>query len=50
MIVVAFLTEPSVVDRIVRHLELTFVAKKPPPSRTFGRVALMAGEERGEYE
>jgi len=50
MIVVAFLTEPAVVDRTVRHLELTFVAEKPPPSWTFEQVALMAGEESGEYE
>jgi hypothetical protein len=28
--VVAFLTEHAVVDRIIRHLELTFVAEKPP--------------------
>jgi len=28
----AFLTEPAVVDRIIRHLELTFVAQKPPPA------------------
>jgi hypothetical protein len=27
---VAFLTEHAVVDRIIRHLELTFVAEKPP--------------------
>jgi hypothetical protein len=31
MKVVAFLTEYAVVDRIIRHLELTFVAEKPPP-------------------
>jgi hypothetical protein len=31
MKVVAFLTEPEVVDRIIRHLELTFAAEKPPP-------------------
>jgi ribosomal protein S27E len=30
MRVVAFLTEYAVVDRIIRHLELTFVAEKPP--------------------
>jgi hypothetical protein len=29
--VVAFLTEPAVVDRIIRHLGLTVVAEKPPP-------------------
>jgi hypothetical protein len=29
---VAFLTEYAVVHRIIRHLELTFVAEKPPPA------------------
>ncbi len=28
----ASLTEYAVVDRIIRHVELTFVAEKPPPS------------------
>lgn len=32
MKIVAFLTEYAVVDRIIRHLELTFVAEKPPPA------------------
>ncbi len=32
MKVVAFLTEHAVVDRIIRHLELTFVAEKSPPA------------------
>ena len=31
MKVIAFLTEYAVVDRIIWHLKLTFVAKKPPP-------------------
>jgi hypothetical protein len=50
MKVVAFLTEYGVVDRIIRHLELTFVAEKPPPARVFEEVALMAAEESGDYE
>jgi hypothetical protein len=50
MRVVAFLTEYAVVDRIIRHLELTFVAEKPPPAHIFEQVALMAAEESGEYE
>jgi hypothetical protein len=49
MKVVAFLTEHAVVDRMVRHLELTFVAEKPPPAYPFEQVALMAAEESGEY-
>jgi len=31
MKVIAFITDFSVVDRIINHLELTFVAAKPPP-------------------
>jgi len=48
--VVAFLTEYAVVDRIIRHLELTFVAEKPPPPHVVEQLALMATEESGEYE
>jgi hypothetical protein len=50
MKVVAFLTEPSVVDRIIRHLGLKFAATKPPPGPVFEQVALMAAEESEEYE
>ena len=46
---VAFLTEPAVVDRIIEHLKLTFVAAKPPPSHVFTAVALMAAEESRDY-
>ena len=42
MRVVAFLTEYAVVDRIIRHLELTFVAEKSPPAHVFEQTALMA--------
>jgi hypothetical protein len=35
MKVVAFLTEYAVVDRIIDHLKLRFVAAKPPPSQVF---------------
>jgi len=31
MKVVAFLTEYAVVDRIIDHLTLAFVAERPPP-------------------
>jgi len=31
MKVIAFLTDFSVVDKIINHLKLTFVAEKPPP-------------------
>lgn len=50
MRVVVFLTEYAVVDRIIRHLALTFVAEKPPPAHVFEQIVLMAAEESGEYE
>jgi hypothetical protein len=46
---IAFLTEVAVVDRIIDHLELAFVADRPPPSRVLEQVALPAAEESGEY-
>jgi hypothetical protein len=46
---IAFLTEVAVVDRIIDHLELTFVADRPPPSLVLEQVALPAAEESGEY-
>jgi hypothetical protein len=49
MKVIAFITDFQVVDRIIDHLKLTFVAEKPPPSRVFEQVALMAAEERTDY-
>jgi hypothetical protein len=50
MKVIAFITEYAVVDRIIDHLKLTFVADKPPPFHVFGQVVLMAAEKGGDYE
>jgi len=38
-----------VVDYIIDHLKLTFVAAKPPPSHVFAEVALPEAEESGVY-
>jgi len=56
----------TLTPQFVRHLELTFVAEKPPPAYAFEQVALMteasqysgrriigsmsAAEETGQYE
>jgi len=48
MKVIAFLTDFSVVDRIINHLKLTFVAERPPP-RVVYQELLMAAEAGGEY-
>jgi len=42
MRVTAFLTEPAVVDRIIRHLGLTFIMEMLPPSHIFEPVGLTA--------
>jgi len=45
----AFITDYAAVDRIIDHLKLRFNAEKPPPSRVFDQVVLMAAEEPAEY-
>jgi hypothetical protein len=49
MKVIAFITDYSVVDRIINHLKLTFVASKPPPPRVVYQELLMAAEASTEY-
>jgi hypothetical protein len=49
MKVIAFITDHAVVDRIIDHLKLRFIAEKPPPSRVFTQVALMDAEQSAEY-
>jgi hypothetical protein len=49
MKIIAFLTEFSVVDRIINHLKLTFVADKPPPPHIVYQELLMAAETSAEY-
>ena len=49
MKVVAFITDFGAVDRIIDHLKLRFIAEKPPPSRVFEQVALVAAEPGAEY-
>jgi hypothetical protein len=38
-----------VVDRIIDHLKLTFVADKPPPAHLAYQEILMAAESSAEY-
>jgi len=47
--VIAFLTDYPAVDRIIDHLELVFVAAKPPPPCIADREFLTAAETSGEY-
>ena len=47
--VIAFLTDYAVVDRIIDHLKLTFVAERPPPAHLAYQEVLMAAESSAEY-
>ena len=49
MKVIAFLTDFSVVDRIINHMKLTFVAERPPPPRVASQELLMAAETGREH-
>jgi len=49
MKVISFLTEYSVVDRIINHLKLTFAAAKPPPPHLAYQELLMATETGAKY-
>jgi hypothetical protein len=49
MSVISFIEEPKTIDRIIRHLELTFEAERPPPTHHVQQELLMAAEESGEY-
>lgn len=46
---IALLTDYIVVDRIISHLNLTFVADKLPPPRVAYQEVLMAAEASTEY-
>jgi len=49
MKVIAFLTDYPVVDRIINHLKLTFVAERPPPPHIAYQEVLMATEASADY-
>ncbi|MFP4082199.1 MAG: transposase [Candidatus Aminicenantes bacterium] len=49
MKVIAFIMDYAVVDRIIHHLKLTFVAERPPPSHMVSQAFLMDSEAPAEY-
>ena len=49
MKVISFIEDHKVIDRIIRHLKLTFHAERPPPPRLVQQELLMVAEEKGEY-
>jgi len=49
MHIIAFLTDYAVVDRIIAHLKLTFVAERPPPPQVVSQEFLMDSEASADY-
>jgi len=49
MKVISFIEDHKVIDKIIAHLKLIFMAERPPPSRVVQQDLLMAAEEKGEY-
>ena len=49
LILIAFITEYTDVDRIIDHLKLAFVAYKLPSSHVFDQISLTAAEEQGIF-
>jgi hypothetical protein len=44
-----FITQYPAVDRITKHLKLSFVADKSPPPKIAYQELLLAAEPSGEY-
>ncbi len=49
MRIISFINELKTIDRIIRYLELTFEAERPPPPHNVQQELLMAAEERKDY-
>ena len=49
MKVIAFITDFPVVDKIINHFKLAFVAERPPPPHVISQEFLMDSETAAEY-
>jgi len=49
MKIITFTEDHKVIDKIIRHLKISFMAERPPPPHIVQQELLMAAEERGEY-
>ena len=48
-LIISFIEDHKVIDKIIFHLKLTFMAERPPPPQRVRQELLMAAEERGDY-
>jgi hypothetical protein len=49
MRITAFIEDHKAVDKIIKHLKLSFEAERPRPPQLLQYEFLMAAEEREEY-
>jgi len=49
MSTISFIEDHKVIDKIIAHLKLTFMAERPPPPQIVQQALLTAAEEREEY-
>lgn len=49
MKIISFIEDHKVIDKIISHLKLTFMAERPPPPQSLQQELLMAAKEREEY-
>ena len=49
MRIIAFITDYAVVDRIIHHLKLTFVAERPPPPHVVSQQFFLDSEAPADY-
>ena len=49
MSIIAFIENHKVIDKIIAHLKLIFMAERPPPPQIAQQELLMAAEESGEF-
>jgi len=49
MHIISFIDDHKVIDKIISHLKLSFMAERPPPPQIVQQELLMAAEEMGEY-
>ena len=49
MRIIAFIEDPKAIDKIIRHLKLSFQAERPPPSQLIQQELLVRTEQWSEY-
>jgi hypothetical protein len=49
MSIISFIEDHKVIDKIIDHLKLSFIAERPPPPQVLWHELLMAAEEKREY-